>query len=116
MRSGHKICLTGSLQAEHNVTPKAMQQELTSLCKFVHAWITRVLAEGRKQKTMDFPGTPEDQASLIQATLQGGLQQARAEGPKPFTARGSPNKSRPEGEGLVDFLFCLAIYLLVGKY
>ena len=86
MRAGHKICLTGSLQAEHNVTPKTMQHELTSLCKFVHAWITRVLAEGRKQKTMDFPGTPEDQASLILAALQGALQQARAEGPKPFTA------------------------------
>ena len=86
MRSGQKICLTGSLQAEHNVTPKALQQELTNLCKFEHAWITRVLAEGRKQSTMNFPGTPEDQAALILAALQGALQQARAEGPKPFTS------------------------------
>lgn len=86
MQSGNKICLTGSLQAEHNVIPKTVQHELTSLCQFVHAWLSRLLAEGRKQKTMNFPGTPEDQASLIQAALQGALQHARAEGPKLFTA------------------------------
>ena len=116
MRSGHKICLTGSLQAEHNVTPKAMQQELTSLGQFVHTWVTRVLAEGRKQKTMNFPGTPEDQASLILAAPPRRLTTSQSRRPQTIHLCGSPNKSRPEGQGLVDFLFCLIIYLLVGLF
>ena len=86
MQSGHKICLIGSLQSEYTIISKSTQQELTSLCQFVHAWLTRVLAEGKKKKVMTFPGNPEDQASLIQAALQGALQQARAESPKQFTA------------------------------
>ena len=86
MQSGHKICLTGSLQSEYTIISKSTQQELTHLCSFVHGWLTRVLTEGKKQKAMTFPGTPEDQASLIQAALQGALQQARAESPIQFPA------------------------------
>ena len=86
MQSGHKICLTGSLQSEYAIISRNTQQELTNLCQFVHSWLTRVLAQGKKQQLMTFPGTPEDQASLIQAALQGALQQARAENPKQFTA------------------------------
>ena len=86
IQSGQKICLTGSLQSEFTIISKNTQQELTNLCQFVHSWLTRVLAEGKKQQVMTFPGTPEDQASLIQAALQGALQLARAEGPKQFTA------------------------------
>ncbi len=86
MNSGNKICLTGSLQAEHNVISKSAQQELIDLCKFVHTWLTRLLTEGKRQGVMTFPGNSEDQAFLIHAALQGALQQARAEGPKQFTA------------------------------
>ena len=45
-----------------------------------------MLAERQKQNLMRFPGKPEDQAILIHAAMQGALQNARAEGPKPFTA------------------------------
>ncbi len=86
VQSGGKICLTGSLQAEHNVVPKSAQQELNELCQSVHTWLTRVLMEGKKQKEITFSGTPEDLASLIQSALQGALQQARAENPKVFTS------------------------------
>ncbi|GJL55391.1 MAG: TetR family transcriptional regulator [Nitrospirales bacterium] len=85
MQSGHKICLTGSLQAEFATISNSTKQELANLCTCIHAWLTRLLIEGRKQQVMTFPGNPEDQASLIQAALQGALQQARAHGPKQFT-------------------------------
>ena len=49
-------------------------------------WLVSVLTEGRKQRVMHFPGKPEDQAALIHAAMQGALQNARAEGPKQFTA------------------------------
>ncbi|WP_447968701.1 TetR/AcrR family transcriptional regulator [Nitrospira sp. M1] len=85
MQSGHKICLTGSLQAEFASISNGTRQELANLCTFVHTWLTRLLTEGKKQHVMTFPGNHEDQASLIQAALQGALQQARAHGPKQFT-------------------------------
>jgi len=85
MQSGQKICLTGSLQSEYASISNDTKQELANLCIFVHTWLTRILAEGKKQHVMTFPGSPEDQASLIQAALQGALQQARALGPKQFT-------------------------------
>ncbi len=86
LQSGSKICLTGSLQSEYTLLSKNTQQELSNLCKYVHTWLSRVLAEGKKQKVMAFPGTSEDHASLIQAALQGALQQARSESPKQFNA------------------------------
>lgn len=85
MQSGHKICLTGSLQSEYEIIANGTRQELANVCSFVHTWISRLLAEGKNQHVMTFPGSPEDQASLIQAALQGALQQARAHGPKQFT-------------------------------
>ncbi len=86
MQSGTKICPIGALQAEHNVISVEMQQELGKLSRNIHSWIAEVLIDGKRQGTMNFAGTPEDQAALIFAALQGALQNARAEGPKQFTA------------------------------
>ncbi len=86
IKSGNKICPLGSLQAEHNLISPDMQKEIISLCDYIQAWLTEVLAEGREKGVMTFPGTPEDQAALIHAAIQGALQNARAEGPKQFSA------------------------------
>lgn len=85
-RSGNKICPPGVLQAEHNVIPKAMQKGVSHQYRFIQRWLSSMLKAGREQKVMDFPGTPGDQAALIHAAIQGALQNARAEGPKKFTA------------------------------
>ncbi len=86
MRSGTKICCGGVLQAEHNVIPEAMRERISQLHSFVLTWLSSLLAEGRRQGTMRFDGKPEDQAALVQAAMQGALQQARARGPGQFTA------------------------------
>ena len=86
IKSGNKICPLGSLRAEHNLISTEMQDELNSLCGSIHSWLADVLAEGRKTGVMTFPGTPEDQAMLTHAAIQGALQHARAEGPKHFSA------------------------------
>ena len=86
MQSGTKICPSGALRAEHNVISKEMQQEITDICRAIQTWLAGVLSEGRKQGVMSYPGTPEDQAALIYSALQGALQNARADGPKQFTA------------------------------
>ena len=85
MQSGNKICLPGSLQAEHNVIPESMKTEVSGLYRHLQTWLARVLTEGREQGLMDFPGSPQAQASLIHAALQGALQNARAEGSQAFT-------------------------------
>ena len=85
MQSGNKICLPGSLQAEHNVIPEGMKAEVSVLYRYLQTWLTRVLTEGREKGLIDFPGSPQDQATLIHSAIQGALQNARAEGPKEFT-------------------------------
>ena len=86
IKSGNKICPLGSLQAEHNIISEEMQEEINDLCGFIQSWLAGVLAEGRREGVMKFPGQPEDQAALIHAAIQGALQNARAEGPKQFSA------------------------------
>jgi len=86
LQSGLKICPVGSLQAEHNVITSEMQEEVHGVCRFIQSWLAGVLTEGRKKGVMVFSGMPEDQAVLIYSAIQGALQNARADGPKLFTA------------------------------
>lgn len=85
MQSGNKICPPGILHAEHNVIPEGMKRAAQALRRGLVDWLAEVLADGRDQGVMHFPGTPHDQAVCIQAALQGALQVARADGPKEFT-------------------------------
>ncbi|MCZ6801706.1 MAG: TetR/AcrR family transcriptional regulator [Nitrospirae bacterium] len=86
IQSGNKICPTGALQAEHNVISADMQTEVRALCKIFHTWLSGVLTDGKKTGAMVFSGTADDQATLIYVALQGAMQNARAEGSKPFNA------------------------------
>lgn len=99
LKSGNKICPLGSLQAEHNIISTEMHKEINSLCDYIQAWLAGVLAEGRQKGVMTFPGTPEDQAALIHAAIQGALQNARAEGPKQFSAVTRQLKNSMKGKG-----------------
>ncbi len=99
IKSGNKICPLGSLQAEHNIISRDMQEEINSLCSFTQSWLAGVLAEGRKEGEMTFTGKPEDQAALIHAAVQGALQNARAEGPKQFSAVIRQLKNSMKGQG-----------------
>lgn len=80
MQSGLKICAKGALEAEFNVISDAMRTKTGRIYNFVIIWLSNVLTNGRKRGEMHFPGKPEDQAALIHAAVQGGLQNARAEG------------------------------------
>lgn len=79
-RSGDKICCAGAFQAEHNVLPQRVREGVASLLAHLRSWLAAVLAEGRGQGAMHFPGQAADQAALIVAALQGALQNARCEG------------------------------------
>lgn len=85
MYAGNKICPMGALQAEYNIIPDRARDIVKATFRFGKTWLAGVLAEGRERGVMVFAGSAEERASLVLAALQGGLQIARAVGPKEFT-------------------------------
>jgi AcrR family transcriptional regulator len=79
-----KVCLVGSLEAEFNSIPGALQQEVQSLHKELLTWLEATLGEGRDTGAFQFQGEPANKAALVLSTLQGALQMARALGTKKF--------------------------------
>ena len=79
--SGSKICPMGCLRVEHNVIGDSIRDELHQHYQLVHGWLVGLLEVGRAKGQMTFPATPDAQAVLIYAAMQGALQNARAQGP-----------------------------------
>lgn len=99
MKSGLKICAKGALEAEFNVISDGMRARTARIYDYVIGWLAGVLSAGRTQGVMHFPGKPEDQAALIHAAVQGGLQNARAEGTKIFPVIVRQLKQQLKGPG-----------------
>jgi TetR/AcrR family transcriptional repressor of nem operon len=81
----HKICPIGSLQSEFQVIPESMQIRVGQLRRILTNFLADSLGKGRDTGIMQFPGSAEEQAELVFATLQGALQNARAEGHQIFS-------------------------------
>jgi len=81
-----KVCLVGSMEAEYNSIPEALQVEVEALHKELLAWLQATLKDGRAVGAFNFNGEPANKAALILSSLQGGLQMARALGTKKFYA------------------------------
>ena len=81
-----KVCLVGSMEAEFNSIPSALQTEVESLHKELLAWLQVTLKEGRDGGVLQFSGEPANKAALILSSLQGALQMARALGTGKFHA------------------------------
>ncbi len=79
-----KVCLVGSLEAEFNSIPGALQQDVQALHRELLTWLEATLGEGRDAGVFQFNGDPAHKAALIMSTLQGALQMARALGTKKF--------------------------------
>jgi TetR/AcrR family transcriptional repressor of nem operon len=76
----NKICPLTLLQVEHHIIPESMQKGIRKILSMDKALLTKILKQGRDEGEMLFRGTPEDQASLIQAAVSGAFMMARAEG------------------------------------
>jgi len=79
-------CLVGSMEAEFNSIPNALQAEVESLHEELLAWLQTTLQEGRDSGIFHFNGEPASKAALILSSLQGALQMARALGTSKFHA------------------------------
>jgi AcrR family transcriptional regulator len=79
-----KVCLVGSMEAEFNSIPGALREEIQALHLELLTWLEATLAEGRQAGVFHFEGDPANKADAIHASLQGGLQMARALGTQRF--------------------------------
>lgn len=80
----NQVCQVTLLQIEHNVIPESMQKKVSLIYNNETAWLAKILKQGVDEGAMFFPGSPDDQASLIFAAFQGGMMNARAEGKEIF--------------------------------
>jgi TetR/AcrR family transcriptional repressor of nem operon len=80
----NKVCPVCVLQVEHNVIQESMQRGVSKIYNLNRTWMAKILKQGRDEGVMIFQGSPEDQATLILAAIQGGLMNARAEEPEIF--------------------------------
>jgi TetR/AcrR family transcriptional repressor of nem operon len=77
--AGH-MCLCGMFAAEYETLPKPMGEAIVRFFDTNHAWLTRVLEEGRAHETLVFDGDPSDGAQAILGGLEGALLVARPYG------------------------------------
>jgi TetR/AcrR family transcriptional repressor of nem operon len=75
-----RMCLCGMLAADYQTLPEAMRQAVTDFFDANHAWLTRVLEEGKADRSLRFTGRARDVAELIVGTLEGAMLVARTYG------------------------------------
>ena len=71
------VCLSGALETDFTTLPVPMQEEERGLVSDLLTWLEKFLDEGRRSGSFAFPGTPRDQAVVVLAAMQGGLQMTR---------------------------------------
>lgn len=78
------VCLSGALGTDFTTLPKPMQEETRGLVSDLLTWLERFLDEGRTRGSFSYPGTPGQQAIVVLAVMQGGLQLNRVMDPSIF--------------------------------
>jgi len=77
-RTGDRVCLCGVLGAEFPSLTRPVQREVEGFFEENHAWLARVLSEGRTSGTFAFAGSAASKAGAFFACLEGALVVARA--------------------------------------
>ena len=72
-----RMCLCGMLAAEYQTLPEAMRRTVVAFFDVNQEWLTRLLEEGRAQRTIRFAGQAKDAAQMIVGTLEGAMLVAR---------------------------------------
>ena len=77
---GDRMCLCGMLAAEWGTLPKPMRDPMRHFFDENEKWLVKVLQEGRKEKTLRFPGTAASAAQTLLGALEGAMMIARSYG------------------------------------
>jgi TetR/AcrR family transcriptional repressor of nem operon len=75
-----RMCLCGMLAAEYETLPPPMREAIIRFFDLNEEWLGKVLAQGRREGTLSFAGTPRDAARSILDGLEGAMLVARARG------------------------------------
>ena len=78
-RQSKGMCPAGVMSAEFNSLTKEMQTELKGFFHENFDWLINVLEEGKEKNLINFPGTSQDRAFLIESAIEGGLLFSRME-------------------------------------
>jgi TetR/AcrR family transcriptional repressor of nem operon len=76
----NRMCMCGMLAADVATLPRPMRDSIADFFTENEAWLTRVLADGRKRGEIDFEGTPASMASFFVSSLEGAMLVARGSG------------------------------------
>jgi len=74
----NRMCLCGMLAAEFGTLPKSMRDEMRHYFDANEKWLVGVLQDGKKAKSLKFPGTPAETAQGLIGTLEGAMMIARS--------------------------------------
>jgi TetR/AcrR family transcriptional repressor of nem operon len=72
-----RMCLCGMLAAEYSTLPDRMRRTVVRFFDHNYAWLGRLLEMGRRERSLEFTGTPEAAAQMIVGTLEGAMLVAR---------------------------------------
>jgi TetR/AcrR family transcriptional repressor of nem operon len=72
-----RMCLCGMLAAEFQTLPSAMQDAVVRFLADNETWLSRVLEQGRSERTLQFDGPPSEVARMIVSGLEGAMLVAR---------------------------------------
>lgn len=74
----NRMCLCGMLAVEMETLPESMQEELQGFFAENVVWLTAVLEEGFRTKTVTYTGSAEAEAQSLLAGLQGAMLVSRS--------------------------------------
>jgi TetR/AcrR family transcriptional repressor of nem operon len=75
-----RMCLCGMLAAEFGTLPDGMRTEMRRFFDANERWLSAVLQQGRKDKSLEFAGSPAEAARALIDTLEGAMMIARTYG------------------------------------
>jgi TetR/AcrR family transcriptional repressor of nem operon len=68
-----KVCMGGMLASEAVRLPSEVTEEVAQFFEEVEGWLAGVLAEGRREGTLSYAGTPAAAARTLFAALEGAM-------------------------------------------
>ena len=75
-----RMCMCGMLAADVATLPQDMRESVAGFFSENVSWLTRVLAEGKKNNELAFVGTAASAAGFIVSSLEGAMLVARGSG------------------------------------
>jgi len=76
----NRMCLCGMLAAEYGTLPQAMRDDMRHFFDENERWLTVVLQQGKRDKTLKFSGTAAQAAQTLVGGLEGAMMIARSYG------------------------------------